>query len=642
MPPKQRRPPEGRSERRLPELGARPEQLEAALQLLPEGAALAERDGRIRFANAAAAQLLGQDALGASGLRLQDRVHPEDQCAFAETWERAITAEGVPLFLEARLLSGIDRPRWVRMALRNLPGAGVTLGILVQFSNIDGEKRAIEEAARREQRLALARQAARLGFWTFDVRENRIRIEYPEDLALAVDPVAGAEPAEWLRAVHPEDLFVAAPLFAQAFLGESESYSCELRVKDGERWRWLALYGAVVERGRRGTPRLIVGTYQDVTERREMERRVKESEERYRLVVEAQFAAVYDWTASDGTIRWSGGLRETFGHEPEALQTWDAWFEHVHPEDAGALRESLMRFHAERRQIWQAEYRFRHADGGYRHVRERGYAQRSADGTPIRMVGAIVDVSAERRLAEAELERRKSEALMAMAGGIAHEFNNLLTAILGNASLARSAGERAPELLPQLISDIEAAARRAEGLVQQVLDAAGAGAPPRGTADLSAVAREACALVRSAAPASLDLQVRVDGPVLVRGDATALSRAALQLLENAVEAAGQAGSVTVSARFEDLTAERLRSGEWRIPGTARPGRFGVLAVADSGPGVPPELRDRLFDPFFSTKFPGRGLGLAIVLGVAHRHHGAVSVCSAPGLGSTFSLAVPVA
>jgi two-component system, cell cycle sensor histidine kinase and response regulator CckA len=457
--------------------------------------------------------------------------------------------------------------------------------------------------------------------------------------------VRGASANDGLEAVHPADREAASGIVEAAFRGDIDTYACEVRVRDrsGD-WRWLSIHASVVSRGRSGLPRLIVGTYQDVTTRRRAEEQLRESEERYRLVAEAQFAAVYEWTADDGRIAWSSGLTEVFGYRPEEVPDWPTWFVHVHPDDAEALRASLRKFHAERGIIWRGEYRYRHADGTYRFARERAYAIRNEEGRAVRMVGAIADATAEYVAREAELERRKFESLTVMAAGIAHDFNNLLTAILGNASIARAAlGGTSGEAV-QALGDIEAAARRAAALVRQMLDFAGAGEPAQGRCDLNAVAQEAAAIVRGTMEGNVRLVLELAAePVVVRGEEQALSRVVVNLLSNAREAlAGARGRVTVRTTVADLSEEQLAAEGWVPAGAARPGRFGIVEVEDTGPGIRAETLGRIFDPFFSTKFAGRGLGLASVLGIVRRHNGGVRVRSTVGVGTCFTVAIPLA
>ena len=270
------------------------------------------------------------------------------------------------------------------------------------------------------------------------------------------------------------------------------------------------------------------------------------------------------------------------------------------------------------------------------------------DGRPAGLLGIARDIT-ERRRAEQErigLERRlqetqKLESLGVLAGGIAHDFNNLLTGILGNASLAKL--DLAPDSpLEPAIAQIETAALRAADLCRQMLAYSGKAPFVIVPVDLAHLVEDTTRLLHLSlnkkARLVLDLAPALP-PVLA--DATQMRQVVMNLVLNAAEALGTtAGTITVTARRTDIGPERLRlchtCGDF--PG----GDCLELRVADTGCGMTPETLARIFDPFFTTKFTGRGLGLSAVLGIVRGHHGALDVASTPGMGTTFTILLPVA
>ena len=232
-----------------------------------------------------------------------------------------------------------------------------------------------------------------------------------------------------------------------------------------------------------------------------------------------------------------------------------------------------------------------------------------------------------------ELERQmfqaqKLESLGVLAGGIAHDLNNMLTPVIGFAELAAHAlppGSPASGLLEEVGKN----AQRAADLVQQILAYAGKGRFVIQAVDLSGLVREMGALLRAAV--SIGTEMGYDlAPTLppVEADATQLRQVVMNLVTNASEAvAGGGGTVTV------------RTGS--IPAAATPGGMDVfLEVSDTGVGMSADVIRKIFDPFFTTKFTGRGLGLAVVQGIARGHGGSLQVRSEPGNGSTFRLVLP--
>lgn len=241
---------------------------------------------------------------------------------------------------------------------------------------------------------------------------------------------------------------------------------------------------------------------------------------------------------------------------------------------------------------------------------------------------------------EAQLRQTQNlETLGVLAGGVAHDFNNLLTTILGNANLGSLAV--APEsTLGLYFLAIEKAALRAADLTRQLLAYAGKGKFVLTDVNLGMVVQELLALRAAAIPETVALQCELAEPLpLVRGDVTQLFQLLMNLITNATEAFPDGeGQLLLKTRTEDVTLETLAAGCWPLP--FAPGPAVTLEVTDDGAGMPPEVLQRAFEPFYSTKFTGRGLGLAVVLGILRSHGGGIQVTTEPGRGSTFKVFLP--
>jgi signal transduction histidine kinase/ActR/RegA family two-component response regulator len=232
--------------------------------------------------------------------------------------------------------------------------------------------------------------------------------------------------------------------------------------------------------------------------------------------------------------------------------------------------------------------------------------------------------------AEEDLARvQKVESLAVLAGGIAHDFNNLLTGIAGNISLAREevlAGSPAGEAL----ADAEAASMRARGLTHQLLTFSRGGAPVKKRLDLSPVVAEAAHFAAHGAGTALRLETTPGLEVEV--DPGQLGQVVQNLVLNGIQAMGSSGTLVV--RTERATVAEGDSRGWR------PGRYALLRVKDTGPGIPATVLPRIFDPFFTTKSSGKGLGLAICHSIVVKHDGHIEVSSPPGQGATFEVWLP--
>lgn len=243
-----------------------------------------------------------------------------------------------------------------------------------------------------------------------------------------------------------------------------------------------------------------------------------------------------------------------------------------------------------------------------------------------------------------EVERRlmrlqRLESLGTLAGGIAHDFNNLLMAVLGNLDLALT---EMPAGSPAQASVLDAvsAARRAAQLSRQMLMYTGRTAFSPDKVELARVIEDGLGLLRSALSESVTLDVHVDsGDSWIRADAGELQQLLVNLVTNAAEAyAGNEGTVSITTGRGDYTPEMLVAN--LMEDNAQPGSYVWLEVSDKGCGMDRATLDRLFEPFFSTKFVGRGLGMAAVHGIIRSHHGAVMVNTVPGQGCTVRVLLP--
>ena len=308
----------------------------------------------------------------------------------------------------------------------------------------------------------------------------------------------------------------------------------------------------------------------------------------------------------------------------------------VFPEDRAALlaREAIRRQGQSERYV----LRVRRLDGTERWLQVSAAPQRDASGDVVAGMAFLADVT-EARALESRLNRAQTlESLGTLAGGVAHDFNNLLVGILGGADVARQElppGHPAQESL-RIVTE---AAQRAGGLCRQLLAFAGRAEPRLEPVHLGALVRETADLlgVSAGRRRTLRCQVEPDLPD-VMGDPHQLRQVLLNLVTNAAEASGAGDAISLSAGQVVLDAQALRTFQFGDAGEA--GRWVQLQVTDLGHGIAPAVLARIFDPFFSTKASGRGLGLAATLGVVRRHGGCIRVESELGSGTTFTILLP--
>ena len=289
--------------------------------------------------------------------------------------------------------------------------------------------------------------------------------------------------------------------------------------------------------------------------------------------------------------------------------------------------------------IWKGEIQNRAKDGTCYWVDTTIVPLLDGDGKPRQFVAIRADITQRKLGEEALRQSQRLESLGVLAGGVAHDFNNLLTSILGNCNLAAL---KLPEGSPvqDQLDQIEQASVRAADLTRQMLTYAGKGRGVIAGVDLNWLLLGMKPLLE-ATPGRAAVRFELaPGLPEIQGDADQLQQMVVNLVTNAWEAIGEGGG-SITVRTGERVVDRLvlNAAAPAIP--IQPGRHVTLEVADSGCGMAPDLLNRIFDPFFSTKFMGRGLGLPALIGILRGHGGSIQVRSEPGRGSSFLLFLPV-
>ncbi|HUK16554.1 MAG TPA: response regulator [Bryobacteraceae bacterium] len=371
--------------------------------------------------------------------------------------------------------------------------------------------------------------------------------------------------------------------------------------------------------------------------RREARRRLEESENLFRTLSDSipQLA----WMARpDGSRFWyNRRWYEYTGATPEEMEGW-GWRSVHHPDHAARVFERQRKCFAAGI-VWEDTVPLRGKDGAYRWFLSRAVALRDSAGEIARWLGTNTDIT-EQREAEVRLrEAHKLESLGVLAGGVAHDFNNILVGVLGNASLVR-------EMLPAgseaagLVQDIETAAERAADLTRQMLAYAGRGKFVVEQIDISAAVRQAAELLRPSLSKRIELHLDLDqAPPAVEADPAQIQQVIMNIVLNAAEAMDdRAGRIDV--KTWSMQWNPRDEGQAVALGAPAPGPYICLEVRDTGCGMDENTKARIFDPFFSTKFTGRGLGLAAVAGIVRGHRGAIRIDSTVGRGTTIQVMFP--
>ena len=327
-----------------------------------------------------------------------------------------------------------------------------------------------------------------------------------------------------------------------------------------------------------------------------------------------------------------------------ANEAWgEGWEKAIHPEDRVRILRDWLAATAEGREM-VIECRFQAPDGRQTWVQCNANPLRGENGEIEGYVGMVLDMNAqrraedERRQHEAQLQHvQKLESLGVLAGGIAHDFNNMLTSVLGYSSLAMM---QLPEGSPAcpLLYEIEQAARRAAELTQQMLAYSGKGKFVIQKLALDSLVQEMAKLLETVVSKKALLRIDLE-PATIEGDAAQIRQVVMNLIANASDALeGQVGVIHLRTGEKRVDSAFLRSAYSNKDLPA--GTYAFVEVEDDGCGMDAETLAKIFDPFFSTKFTGRGLGLAAVLGIVRGHNGSIQLTSTPQQGTCFKVFFP--
>jgi PAS domain S-box-containing protein len=377
----------------------------------------------------------------------------------------------------------------------------------------------------------------------------------------------------------------------------------------------------------------------EVTERQErvrVQEALRMSEERYRMVALATNDLIWDWDLATDTLTLSEAIVTVFGYADAGQVSRNWWMSRVHPEDRPILDASLAAAVRNGDDVWNGEYRFRRVDGSFASIVDRGRIIRETGGTPVRIIGAVVDLSERKLLEEQLLHSQRLEAVGQLAGGVAHDFNNLLGVILGHVDLAQ---ELLPDSSPAIedLHEIRQACRRASSLTRQLLAFARRQIVEPRAFDVNELIKDMERMIHRIIGEDVQLETRLSPvPVVVKADPGQIEQVLLNLVVNARDAMPEGGRLEIETR----RLVRLDAGDNQkeVP----VGEWWVLSVRDSGTGIPPQIRQRLFEPFFTTKPVGRGtgLGLATCHGIVRQSGGHIRLESEMGQGTLFEVFLP--
>lgn len=375
----------------------------------------------------------------------------------------------------------------------------------------------------------------------------------------------------------------------------------------------------------------------DAKERSQVIDAIRATEERRRSLLNIVHAVMWELDLTTDRITWSPGAEAVLEcQRAELPRTGQALLERVHALDRQGVADGFTRAVAEQGPV-SCEFRFTWPERPDR-IFDSHWRADVEGGMPVRLRGLSMDVTT-RRLTDLQARHaEKMDAVAQLAGGVAHDFNNLLTSILGYSGMAADTLSPSSPLAMHL-EEIRRAAERAGTLTSHLLTFSRKQVlQPRPT-DANALLENTARLVRMLVGENIQLATLPSlEPATILADPRPLEQALLNLAVNAREAMPNGGRLLLESRVEDVAQPILLA-----QGTVPPGRYAVLTVSDTGRGMPPDVARHLFEPFYTTKEPahGNGLGLSQVYGAVRQSHGFIQVETAPGVGTTVRIYLPL-
>jgi len=496
--------------------------------------------------------------------------------------------------------------------------------------------------------LSLAEEVAHFGSWEFDTSQSRA-IWSPELFRIfGLEPKAGSglNWEEYTGFIHPDDLSLAIKnmqIMMRAGLNHKENFDYRIIRRDGS-VRVIHSQRQVRAINADGKARTIVGVDQDVTEQKQAEEALRRSEERFRAVAEAADIMVYETDVKTGKIKVLRGMEKLVGYKTDEVDFTVDWvLSQMHPEDVPQVLATLKAATEDPKiDKYVLEYRFRHKNGNYITVKDTAKAVKDSSGKTVLFIGGVRDITQRVRDREEieqysrhleELVKQRTEQLVAYerlaaigqtAGMVGHDIRNPLQALAGDVYLIKSEVAdmpqgRAKQSINESLDSIEQGISYINKIVADLQDYSRQLNPELQGVDVANLVAEVFQAI--AVPANIKLSFSIKALPKVRLDPTFTRRALTNLINNAIQAMPSGGKLEISAYPEKDSV--------------------CLIIADTGVGIPDDVKAKVFTPMFTTKAKGQGLGLAVVKRLVEAQGGNITFESKVGEGTKFLIKLPL-
>lgn len=605
---------------------------QAIFEAIGTATLIVEEDTTIIMANKECPRVMGYSPEELIGTKWINYIPPESlEIMLKYHKARREDSEKAPNQYEAKLVNKAGQVRDVLLSIGMVPGTKQSIASLLDITE---SKRAEEERAT----LALRNEALVKSFGeiVYDWRPLEDKLiwdgNFTQVLGYTPDEM-GSNTEGWTSRVHPDDL--------QRVLDEVERATQERRLFDLEyrfkrndgNYCWMHDQG-VTYVDERGTLNRIIGVFSDITEHKRATEALRESESRYRALAEAAHDMIFVIDRDDRVQYANTFAARQFGATPEQL-IGKPRAELFPPDIAGRQGQSLRRVFDNGQPLFN-ETTIRFAK------REMWISNwlvplRDESGAVTAVLGISRDITEQRRLEEQYLQAQKMEAIGRLAGGVAHDFNNMLNVIIGYGEIVFDKLHHGDPLRKE-VEEIIKAGQRSAALTRQLLAFSRKQPLQPEVLDLNALLKNLEKMLRRLIGENIDLELTLAADLAhVKADPAQVEQVIMNLAVNAQDAMPHGGKLTIetaNVEFDDLYAQNYAE--------VMAGIYVMIAITDTGCGMDKETISKVFDPFFTTKDKGKGtgLGLAMVYGIVKQSGGNICVSSEQGQGTTFKIYLP--
>lgn len=510
------------------------------------------------------------------------------------------------------------------------------------------ERKRVEIALRKsEERFQIASRATNDAIWDWDLATNQV---WWSDSARTLFKLpaeeVGSDLAWWSERIHPEDKARFMSSVNAVIHSGWQFWSGEYRFRRGDGTYFPILDRGYVVQDREGTPIRMIGAMMDLSDRKKAEQTLRD----FTVVLANALEGISSLDTEGRYFEINRAYAGLLGYAREEMAGMD-WKTTIHPEDHARMEEAQRQMREEGRA--EIEVRGMRKDGSFMHSHLMLIKGLDSEKNFTGYYQFMRDVTERKRMEEGLMQAQKMEAIAQLAGGIAHDFNNVLAALIG---FARLAIDEAPEGsgLKTRLEQVLKSGERATKLVGEIasfsrppaFSAASTGhlaAGDRKTAQqLDEMVREIVKFLRPTLPSNVFITTKIPSnlPAVVV-EPGEIRQTLVNLCVNSCQAMPEGGTLTVSLESAELSEQAARDFSGALgPGTIGPGRYLVLSVEDTGGGIKPEDLPKIFDPSFSTKRGGSGMGLTAVLDFVKRQHGDARVQTEIGMGTRMEIFLP--